>query len=325
MNDDESDVSRMLRMIAAVEWLSIRVILRVSHWCVEMNSFSEIETESETETETRSWVRSSTSATSDWEKLRFEMLRFVMLTTLVNESRSRSDWDETCLFTNNASFCSKCVVSEFREIRDSIDLSWIFALLTLTVSIWIVWARFVSLTTLLFEARWVFVNVRSSLEENMTISLRLNFAIHEASCVTTLMRMIIWRLCFLICVIIVCQFKCVDEIIDEIIKCCTTASTKMTAKKTTKAIMRTMTKMTRKEHWAESDDVDFDTDSDETDSDADSDDVDSRDEILFWESFWVSFWNARSSSLSTLLNEKWAPRNDEQSMTTNLINVCLTE
>jgi hypothetical protein len=39
----------------------------------------------------------------------------------------------------------------------------------------------------------------------------------------------------------------------------------------------------------------------------------------------MSFWNARSSSLSTLLNEKWISKNDEQSMTTSLINVYLTE
>jgi hypothetical protein len=39
----------------------------------------------------------------------------------------------------------------------------------------------------------------------------------------------------------------------------------------------------------------------------------------------VSFWGARSPSLSTLLGERWASRNDEQSMTTNLMNVCLTE
>ncbi len=99
-----------------------------------------------------------------------------------------------------------------------------------------------------------------------------------------------------------------------------------------------MTKVTRRKHEAESDDAnsdtdfdetdfdaDSDTDFDETDFDADSDDVDSRNEILFERSFWMSFWNARSSSLSTLLNEKWISKNDEQSMTTSLINVYLTE
>ncbi len=78
-------------------------------------------------------------------------------------------------------------------------------------------------------------------------------------------------------------------------------------------------------HTAGSDDADPGTDSDETDSDAGPDDADPRSEILFWRSSWVSFWGARSPSLSTLLGERWASRNDEQSMTTNLMNVCLTE
>ncbi len=208
MNDDESDVSKVLKMIAAIEWLSIRIILRVNYCCVEISFVSKIETETkiktktrietktetetETKTEIRLWVRSNTLTTSDSENLWFEMLRFVMLTTLMNESRSRwFDWSETCLFTNNAFFCSKCVVSKFKKIRNSIDSSWIFALLILTVSIRVIWVRFVSLTTFLFKARWVFVNVRSSLKENMTINLRLSFAINEINCVMTLMRMII--------------------------------------------------------------------------------------------------------------------------------------
>ncbi len=89
--------------------------------------------------------------------------------------------------------------------------------------------------------------------------------------------------------------------------------------------MSTMTKMTRRKHEIEFDDVDFDIDFDEIDSDVDSDDVDSKDKILFWKSFWMSFWDARSSFFSTLLNEKWVLKNDEQNMTTNLINVCLTK
>jgi hypothetical protein len=204
MNDDESDVSRMLRMIVAVEWLSIKAILRVNHWCVEMSSVSKIETKTKikTKTKTRSWIRSNTSTTSDSEKFWFEMLRFVMLTTLMNESRSRwFDWRETCLFTNNALFDSKCFVSKIKKIKNSIHSSWIFAFLTLTVSIRVIWARFVDLTTFLLETRWKFVNVKSSLE-NIMISLRLNF--NETSCETTLNKMIICRLCFFICVIIVC-------------------------------------------------------------------------------------------------------------------------
>jgi hypothetical protein len=65
----------------------------------------------------------------------------------------------------------------------------------------------------------------------------------------------------------------------------------MTAKKTTKttkAIMRAKTKMTRRDHEADFDDVDFDVDSDDADFDADLDDfdvdfddVDSKNEILF--------------------------------------------
>jgi hypothetical protein len=218
---------------------------------------------------------------------------------------------KTCLFTNNALFDSKCFVSKIREIRDSIDSSWIFALLTLTVSIRIVWARFVDLTTLLLEMRWKFVNVRSSLE-NMTISLRLNF--NETSCETTLNRMIICRFWFFICVIIVCQFRCVDEIMRKIIKYCLRASTRVTAKESSKAktAAKATSKTTVKEHRS-----DFD----------DSDDADSRNEILFWKSFWKSFWDAKSSSLFTLLNEKWISRNDKQSMTatTSLIDVCLTK
>ncbi len=84
--------------------------------------------------------------------------------------------------------------------------------------------------------------------------------------------------------------------------------------------------MTQKDHEADYDDADLDADSDDADldadsddSNADSDDVDSRNQILFWE----SFWDARNSSLFTLLSEKWTSRNDEQSMTTNLIDVCI--
>jgi hypothetical protein len=142
--------------------------------------------------------------TCDSEEFWFEMLRFVMLTTLMNESKSKwFDWKKTCLFTNNALFDSKSLVSKIRKIRNSIDLSWIFAFLILIVSIRVVWARFVDLTTLLLETRWEFVNVRSSLE-NMTISLRLSFVIDETSCETTMNKMIICRFCFFICVIIVC-------------------------------------------------------------------------------------------------------------------------
>jgi hypothetical protein len=104
----------------------------------------------------------------------------------------------------------------------------------------------------------------------MTISLRLNFVIDEASCATTLKKMTICRLCFFICVIIVCQFSCVDEIMREIIEYCMKA--KAAAK--TKATARTMTttKITTKAHRIDSDDAD---------RDADSDDVDSRCETLF--------------------------------------------
>ncbi len=90
--------------------------------------------------------------------------------------------------------------------------------------------------------------------------------------------------------------------------------------------MKAKAKMTLKNHEADSDDADLDADFDDADFDADfddfdvdSDDVDSRNEILFWK----SFWDAKSSSLSTLLNEKWISKNDEQSMTTNLIDVCI--
>jgi hypothetical protein len=128
------------------------------------------------------------------------MLRFVKLKTLIDESK-RFDWRKTCLFTNNLLFDSKCFVSKIKRIKDSIDLSWIFVLLTLTISIRIIWARLMNLTTFLFETRWESVNVKSSFE-NIAISLRLNF--DEMSSETTLNRMIICRLCFLICVIIVC-------------------------------------------------------------------------------------------------------------------------
>jgi hypothetical protein len=41
--------------------------------------------------------------------------------------------------------------------------------------------------------------------------------------------------------------------------------------------------------------------------------------------FWKSFWDTRYSFLTTLLSEKWVSRSWEQSMTTNLIDVYLTE
>jgi hypothetical protein len=201
----------------------------------------------------------------------------------------------------------------------------------LIVSIRIIWARFVDLTIFLLEVRWLFVIVSFSLNENMTISLRLSFVVNEINCVKTLMKMIIWRLCFFICVIIVYQFECVDEVIDEIIKCCIAMSTKMTtnettkATKITKATMKTMTKIIWKNHKTDFDCVDFDIDFDEVDFDADFDDVDSKNEILFWRWFWRSFWDAKSSFLFTLLNEKWISKNDEQNITTSLIDVCLTK
>ncbi len=135
-----------------------------------------------------------------FRKILIRDVRFVKLRTLMNESK-RFDWKKTCLFTNNALFDSKCFVSKIREIKNSIDFSWIFAFLILIVSIRIIWVCFVSLTILLLETRWESVNVRSSFE-NMTISLRLSF--NETSCETTLNKMIICRFCFFICVIIVC-------------------------------------------------------------------------------------------------------------------------
>ncbi len=301
MNDDDNDVSKVLKTIATKKWLSIKVTFRDNHWCAEMSVVSKIETEAEIETETKIETNAETKTESrersdrstmidSKKKLWFEMLRFVKLKTLVDES-IWSDWRKTCLFTNNAFSCSRRVVSKFRKIRNSIEFSWIFALLTLTISIRIVWARFVNLTTLLLETRWEFVNVKSSLE-NMTISLRLNFVIEKTSCETTLKSVVICRLCSFICVIIVCQSNCADEVMREIIECCmttrTAARTKATAKttKTTKITTEktTTTKITAKEHRADSDDVDRDVDSD--------DDDDSKSEILFWKSFWESFWKS---------------------------------
>ncbi len=206
-------------------------------------------------------------------------------------------------------FCSICVVSKFKEIRNSIDFSWIFVLLILIVSTRIIWVRFVSLTTFLLEARWKFVNVKSLLE-NITISLRLNF--DKTSCETTLNKIIICQLYFFIYVIIIYQFKCVDEIMKKIMKYCIKTSTKVTTKKSlkTKTTMRTTLKTTTKKHESHFDDFD---------------DVDSKNEILFWKFFWESFWNARNFSFFTLLNEKWTSKKNEQNITTNLIDVCLTK
>jgi hypothetical protein len=41
--------------------------------------------------------------------------------------------------------------------------------------------------------------------------------------------------------------------------------------------------------------------------------------------FWESFWDTRYSSFTTLLNERWVSKSWKQSMTTDLIDVCLTE
>jgi hypothetical protein len=131
--------------------------LRDNHWCVELNSISktEVETKNEIkiETKTKSWMKSSSTIMSDSNELWFEMLRFVELRTLINKS-TRFDWNETCLllFTNNALFYSICVVLRF---RDSVDFSWIFVFLILTILIRVVWARFVNLTICLLETRWV--------------------------------------------------------------------------------------------------------------------------------------------------------------------------
>jgi hypothetical protein len=97
MNDDDSDVSRMLKTIAAKEWLSIKITFRDNYWCVEMSVVSKIETEAEIETETKietnvktkieSKEKSNRSTMIDSEKkLWFEMLKFVKLKTLINES-----------------------------------------------------------------------------------------------------------------------------------------------------------------------------------------------------------------------------------------------
>jgi hypothetical protein len=44
MNNDDKDVSRMLRMIAVVEWLLISDAFRDNHCCSALNSISWIET-----------------------------------------------------------------------------------------------------------------------------------------------------------------------------------------------------------------------------------------------------------------------------------------
>ncbi len=199
-NDDDKNVSKMLKIMTAIDWLSIKNTLRDNHKCAELNSISRTETSVETKTEIKSWMISNTTTTNDSAKLWFEMLRFLKLKTLIDESK-RFDWKKTCLFTNNALFNSKCLVSKIKRIRNLIDFSWIFALLILIISTRVIWACFVSLTTLLLETRWKFVNVRSSLE-NIAINLRLSF--DETSCETTLNKMIICRFCSFNYVIIVC-------------------------------------------------------------------------------------------------------------------------
>ncbi len=118
----------------------------------------------------------------------------------------------------------------------------------MTISTQIIWARFVDLTIRLFETRWMFVNVKSSLDENITISLRLN--LNETSCETTLKKLAIWRLCFFICIIIVCHFECVDEIIKRIMRCCTKTSAKVKTRMTAKATARATTMITIERHKA---------------------------------------------------------------------------
>ncbi len=97
MNDDDNDVSKVLKMIAAKEWLSIKITFRNNHWCVEMNVVSKIEIKAEIETKTKietnaetkteSKEKSNRSTMIDSEKkLWFEMLKFVKLKALINES-----------------------------------------------------------------------------------------------------------------------------------------------------------------------------------------------------------------------------------------------
>ncbi len=64
MNDDDNDVSRMLKTIAAREWLSIKITFRDSHWCAEMSVVSRIETETKIETETETETIAETKTES---------------------------------------------------------------------------------------------------------------------------------------------------------------------------------------------------------------------------------------------------------------------
>jgi hypothetical protein len=153
-----------------------------------LNSISKIKIK----TKTKSWVKLNSMMMNNLKKFQFEKLRFVELRKIMSKLM-RFDWNETCLllFTNNAFFCSKCVVSKFRKIRVSIDFSWIFVLLILTNLVRIIWVNFVNLTTHLLETRWMSMNMKSSLIKNITISFHLNFVIDEMSCVTTLIKIII--------------------------------------------------------------------------------------------------------------------------------------